>query len=93
MFSVQVGGIPGVLKSLLRADIIDGNCLTVTGKTIGENLEAQPDLNKGQTVIMPINNPIKNNGNIQMLFGSLAPEGSVAKISGDDCSSCSIVHS
>lgn len=74
--------MPGVLKSLLQSHIIDGNCMTVTGKTLGENIEAMPGLQQGQTVIMPIDNPIKANGNIQILFGSLAPEGSVAKISG-----------
>lgn len=79
-----MGGIPAVLKFLLKADIVDGNCLTVTGKTLGENLEAVPDLHEGQKVIVPVDNPIKKTGHLQILFGNLAPEGAVAKITGTE---------
>jgi dihydroxy-acid dehydratase len=77
-----VGGIPALMKFLLGKGMLHGDCLTVTGKTIAENLEFVPDLAAGQEVIRPLENPIKETGHLQMLFGNLAPEGSVAKISG-----------
>ncbi len=80
----NVGGIPAVLKYLLEKGLINGNCLTVTGKTMAENLKDISELKAGQDVIKPIENPIKKTGHLQMLFGNLATEGSVAKISGNE---------
>lgn len=80
----QAGGIPGVMKFLLKEGYIDGNCLTVTGKTLGENLEEAADLAKGQKIIRPFTDPIKENGHLQILFGNLAEDGAVAKITGKE---------
>lgn len=80
----NVGGVPGVMKFLLEEDYLDGNCLTVTGKTLGENLEEVADLAKGQSIIRPFADPIKRYGHIQILFGNLASEGAVAKITGKE---------
>jgi len=80
----NVGGTPAVLKFLLDHDMIDGSCLTVTGKTLAENLTGLPALDPGQDIIMPLDNPILKNGHIQILTGNLAPEGSVAKITGKE---------
>ena len=80
----NVGGTPAVMKYLLEMDFIDGDCLTVTGKTIAENLAALPGLKAGQDVIMPRERPIKPTGHIQILKGNLAPGGSVAKITGKE---------
>jgi dihydroxy-acid dehydratase len=79
-----VGGIPAVLKYLLRKGLLHGDCLTVTGKTIAENLLDVADLTEGQDVIKPIENPIKATGHLRMLYGNLASEGSVAKITGKE---------
>lgn len=79
-----VGGIPAVLKYLLKKGLIHGDCLTVTGKTIAENLLDVEDLKEGQDVIKPIENPIKISGHLRMLYGNLATEGSVAKITGKE---------
>ncbi|HKK38987.1 MAG TPA: dihydroxy-acid dehydratase [Cryomorphaceae bacterium] len=79
-----VGGIPAVLKYLLSKGLIHGDCLTVTGKTLAENLAEVPSLADGQDVIKPIEDPIKISGHLQMLYGNLAPEGSVAKITGKE---------
>jgi dihydroxy-acid dehydratase len=80
----NVGGIPAVMKFLLAEGYLHGGCLTVTGKTVAENLAEVKDLEEGQEVIRPVNNPIKESGHLQMLFGNLAPEGSVAKITGKE---------
>ncbi|MFO1436179.1 MAG: dihydroxy-acid dehydratase [Gammaproteobacteria bacterium] len=80
----QVGGIPAVMKMLLENKMIDGSCLTVTGKTVAENLADVPGLAAGQRIIMPLSQPIKAQGHIQILKGNLAPEGSVAKITGKE---------
>jgi dihydroxy-acid dehydratase len=80
----NVGGVPGVMKLLLREGYFDGNCKTVTGKTFGENLEMVADLEKGQKIIRSFSDPIKPVGHIQILYGNLAPEGSVAKITGKE---------
>ncbi len=80
----KVGGMPGVMKFLLKEGYLDGNCLTVTGKTLGENLEEAADLAKDQKIIRPFSDPIKPVGHIQILFGNLAEEGSVAKITGKE---------
>ena len=79
-----VGGIPAVLKYLLKKGLIHGDCLTVTGKTIAENLLDVADLTDGQNVIKPIEAPIKISGHLRMLYGNLADEGSVAKITGKE---------
>uniref|UniRef100_A0A7S3PJT9 dihydroxy-acid dehydratase n=1 Tax=Aplanochytrium stocchinoi TaxID=215587 RepID=A0A7S3PJT9_9STRA len=79
-----VGGTPAVLKYLLEEGRIHGDCLTVTGKTLAENLADLPGLKEGQDVIFPLENPIKPNGHLAILKGSLAPEGSVAKITGKE---------
>lgn len=79
-----VGGIPAVLKYLLKKGLIHGDCLTVTGKTIAENLLDVADLTEGQDVIKPIEEPIKISGHLRMLYGNLATEGSVAKITGKE---------
>jgi len=80
----EAGGIPGVMKLMLKENILDGNCLSVTGKTIGENLEQVNGLNAEQNVIYPVSNPLKKEGHLQMLFGNLAEQGSVAKITGKE---------
>lgn len=79
-----VGGVPAVMKYLLKVGLLHGDCLTVTGKTVAENLENIPDLTEGQDVIHDIDNPLKPSGNIQILYGNLATEGCVAKISGNE---------
>jgi dihydroxy-acid dehydratase len=80
----NVGGIPAVMKYLLDKGLIDGSCLTVTGKTIAENLKDLPGLKAGQDVFLPIEKPIKASGHIQILKGNLAPGGAVAKITGKE---------
>lgn len=80
----EVGGIPAVLKYLLMKGLLHGDCLTVTGKTLAENLLEVEDLTEGQDVIKPIDNPIKTTGHLRMLYGNLATEGSVAKITGKE---------
>lgn len=79
-----VGGVPAVMKMLLENGYLHGDCLTVTGKTIAENLADVPGLTEGQTVIRDLKNPIKPQGHLQILFGNLASEGSVAKITGKE---------
>ena len=80
----EVGGTPAVLKLLLEQGAIDGDCVTVTGKTLAENLADLPGLTEGQAVIQPWNAPIKDTGHLQILRGSLAPDGAVAKITGKE---------
>ena len=80
----RVGGIPAVLKYLLNHGLLHGDCLTVTGKTLAENLNKIDDLEAGQNVIKSIEKPIKKTGHLRMLYGNLAPEGSVAKITGKE---------
>lgn len=80
----SVGGVPAVLKYLLKKGLIHGDCLTVTGKTVAENLSAVPDLMEGQDVFHDLEDPIKPTGHLQVLYGNLAKEGSVAKISGKE---------
>ncbi|TSD67922.1 dihydroxy-acid dehydratase [Inquilinus sp. KBS0705] len=81
----KVGGVPAVMKYLLKMGWIDGSCLTVTGKTIAENLADVPEINfDTQKIIMPAENPIKATGHLQILYGNLAEGGSVAKISGKE---------
>ena len=80
----HVGGVPAVMKYLLQEGFLHGDCLTVTGKTIAENLASVPNLNDGQDVIYEIHKALKPTGNIQILYGNLAEEGCVAKISGKE---------
>ena len=80
----NIGGIPAVMKFLLKEGFLNGNPLTVTGKTVGENLERVPDLPQGQKIIAPIKKPIKKSGHLQILYGNLAKEGAVAKITGKE---------
>ena len=79
-----IGGTPAVMKYLLENDMIDGDCLTVTGRTVAENLRGLPGLTPGQSIIRPLNQPIKESGHIQILKGNLAPGGAVAKITGKE---------
>ena len=79
-----VGGIPAVLKYLLEKGLIHGDCLTVTGKTVAQNLAEVASLTEGQEVIKPIEKPIKISGHLRMLYGNLAVDGSVAKITGKE---------
>ncbi|CAN8268625.1 unnamed protein product [Cochlearia groenlandica] len=80
----KIGGTPAVLRYLLDAGFMDGDCITVTGQTLAQNLENIPRLTEGQDIIRPLSNPIKETGHIQILRGDLAPEGSVAKITGKE---------
>lgn len=80
----NVGGVPGVMKMLLEAGYLHGDCLTVTGKTLAENLAEVADLKAGQDVIHSFDNPIKETGHLQILYGNLAEQGSVAKITGKE---------
>ncbi len=80
----RIGGIPALLKYLLKNGLLHGDCMTVTGKTLAENLENVPDLEEGQDVIRPLDRPIKATGHLRMLYGNLAQNGSVAKITGKE---------
>lgn len=81
----EQGGVPAVMKYLLNNKLLHGDCLTVTGKTIAENLESVPDLDfQKQDIIYPLEKPIKQTGHLQILYGNLAEKGSVAKISGKE---------
>jgi dihydroxy-acid dehydratase len=80
----HIGGTPGVMKYLLEKGMLEGDCLTVTGQTLGENLEPLPGLDEGQTIVHPIETPIKATGHLQILKGNLAPDGAVAKITGKE---------
>jgi len=80
----NVGGTPAVMKYLLEQGLLNGDCLTVTGKNVAENLADVPGLTPGQAVFMPVDRPIKQTAHIQILKGNLAPGGSVAKITGKE---------
>jgi len=80
----QVGGTPAVMKYLLERGLLSGDCLTVTGRTLSENLSDLPGLTPGQKVLHALDDPIKRTGHIQILKGNLAPGGSVAKITGKE---------
>ncbi len=81
----QFGGVPAVMKYLYKNGLLHGDCLTVTGKTVAENLEEAPDLDfEQQKIIMPLDKPLKATGHLQILYGNLAEGGSVAKISGKE---------
>jgi len=81
----QFGGVPAVMKYLLKKGLLHGDCITVTGKSVAENLKDAPDLDfKKQKIIMPLEQPLKVTGHLQILYGNLAEGGSVAKISGKE---------
>ncbi len=80
----NVGGTPAVMKYLLEQELLDGSCLTVTGRTLAENLQDVPGLTPGQDVFLPVERPIKKTAHIQILKGNLAPGGAVAKITGKE---------
>ncbi|KXT05805.1 hypothetical protein AC578_1016 [Pseudocercospora eumusae] len=80
----NIGGIPSVQKLLIAAGFLDGSTITVTGKTLAENVESWPSLKQGQEMIKPIDNPIKATGHLEILYGNLAPNGAVAKITGKE---------
>lgn len=85
---VKIGGTVPLMKMLLEAGLLHGDCLTVTGKTVAENLANSPlSYPEGQKVIRPLDNPIKKDSHLRILYGNLAPEGAVAKISGKEGSS------
>jgi dihydroxy-acid dehydratase len=80
----RVGGIPGLMKSLWSEGLINGDCLTVTGRTVAQNLERVDGLTPGQRIVRPLNDPIHPTGHIRILRGNLAPDGAVAKITGKE---------
>ena len=80
----NIGGIPCVLRFMMDEGMLNTDCLTVTGKTIGQNLEKTPKLDSNQDIIMPIDKPIKKSGHIRILYGNIASAGSVAKITGKE---------
>jgi dihydroxy-acid dehydratase len=80
----RIGGLPALMKYLLDAGMLHGDCLTVTGKTLAENLEETPSLAADQKIISSLNQPIQRSGHIQILRGNLAPEGAVGKITGKE---------
>ncbi len=80
----NVGGTPAVMKYLLKEGMLHGDCLTVTGKTVAENLAALPNLKPGQDVVRSLDKPIKKTGHLRILFGNLSPTGAVAKITGKE---------
>ncbi len=81
----NIGGVPLVMKYLLKQGLLHGDCMTVTGKTVAENLANVPDLDfDSQKIIFPTSNPVKSTGHLQILYGNLAVKGSVAKISGKE---------
>ncbi|HKL20567.1 MAG TPA: dihydroxy-acid dehydratase, partial [Tichowtungia sp.] len=79
-----IGGVAPLMKRLLKAGLLDGDCLTVTGKTLKQNLASVKGYPRGQDIIRPLNRPIKPDGHLVILRGNLAPEGAVAKISGKE---------
>lgn len=82
---VKIGGLIPLMKLLLKEGLLHGDCMTVTGKTIAENLENSPlEFPEGQDVVRSIDNPVKKDSHLRILYGNLAPEGSVAKISGKE---------
>jgi len=80
----NIGGTPGLMKYLIEKGLFDDSQKTVTGETIAKNLEKLPGLTDGQKIILPVEDPIKKTGHLQILYGNIAPEGSVAKITGKE---------
>ena len=81
---IEIGGIQPLMKTLLKENLLQGDCLTVTGKTLAENLKNVRGYPRSQSIVRPLNNPIKRDGHLVILYGNLAPEGAVAKISGKE---------
>jgi dihydroxy-acid dehydratase len=79
-----VGGVPAVCKLLLEGGLLNGDCMTVTGKTLRQNVENLPGLQAGQPIVRALSDPLKATGHLQILKGNLAPEGAVAKITGKE---------
>lgn len=79
-----IGGVPAIMKYLLDKGLLHGDCLTVTGKTVKENLQTVQELPQNQDIILPLEHPLKTDGHLRILYGNLAPEGSVAKITGKE---------
>jgi len=85
MYNVhEAGGTPAIMKLLLEAGYLDGSCMTVTGKTLAENLASVPALKEEYKILRPLDNPLKATGHLQILYGNLASGGSVAKITGKE---------
>lgn len=80
----DIGGIPAVIKMLLEEGLLNGECMTVTGRTLRQNVQDLPGLKSGQKIVQPRSAPLKDTGHIQILKGNLAPEGAVAKITGKE---------
>ena len=80
----RYGGTPAVMRYLLDKKMIHGDCLTVTGKTIAENLASVKPIAPDNPIVMPLEKPIKETGHLQILYGNISPEGSVAKITGKE---------
>ncbi len=80
----RAGGIPGVMKLLLDEGLLHGDCLTVTGKTLAENLAELPPLEENQQIIRPLDNPVNKSGHLRIMRGNFAPKGAVAKITGKE---------
>jgi dihydroxy-acid dehydratase len=81
---VEIGGIQPLMKTLLEAGLLHGDCLTVTGATLAENLAGVAPYDAGQQIVRPIHDPIKKDSHLVVLYGNLAPEGAVAKITGKE---------
>ena len=81
---IEIGGIRPLMKMLLEQDLLNGDCLTVTGKTIRENLSEVDDYPSGQSIVKGFSEPIKKDSHLRILYGNLSPEGAVAKISGKE---------
>jgi dihydroxy-acid dehydratase len=79
-----IGGLPAIMRMMMKEGMLHGDCMTITGKTVKENLEEFPDLPENQDMIMPLSKPIKDSGHLQILYGNLAKEGAVAKITGKE---------
>jgi dihydroxy-acid dehydratase len=80
----RAGGTPAVMKFMLDNGMLHGDCLTITGKTVAENLAELPALKEGQNIVKPLDNPIKETGHLRILYGNLAEDGAVAKITGKE---------
>src|SRR3546814_15155294 len=80
----DICGTPAILKILLDEGLLDGDCLTVTGKTLRENLEEIPSWNNDLNILSPLNEQLKQTAHLQILYGHIAPAGSVAKLNGNE---------
>jgi dihydroxy-acid dehydratase len=81
---IRIGGIQPLMKELLGAGLLHGDCMTVTGKTLAQNLKRVKPYPRGQDIVRPLSEPIKPESHLVVLYGNLAPEGAVAKISGKE---------